>query len=115
MKTTLFGIAVACGLFAASGEARSAQMPHYDPAVSCDAVARVGIYSRMILNGCLQNEQNSYDTLSPRWSSLPADMRAECDTVARAADSAGSYQILLGCVENEIASADAVSKFQFRR
>ena len=96
-------------------EAASVGMPNYDPEIWCQTVASTsGSFSRMILNGCLQQEQQSYDRLAPLWSQLPGSMQSWCDKVARSTGS-GSYMLLGGCVEQEQQSGRAASEFRFRR
>jgi hypothetical protein len=93
----------------------SADMPNYNPQVWCRSVASAsGGFSQVILNGCLQQEQESYDRLRPLWADLPEQMRTWCDQVARASGG-GSYVILDGCVEQERQSGRDASQFQFRR
>lgn len=54
----------------------------------------------MIYNSCVEMEQQAYDGLKHRWSSIPAGTRSHCDEVARFG-GAGSYSILESCVQME--------------
>jgi hypothetical protein len=89
-------------------------MPRYDPESWCEQVANSGgASSEMIRNGCLKQEQSSYDATKEIWSQLPSEMRDWCDQVARSG-SAGSYMILNGCVRQEIQSRDENKSTKFK-
>jgi hypothetical protein len=80
-------------------------IPHYDVNAHCRQVASaVGSYSEVIFSGCMQQEQQSYDSLKSGWLSLPVAMRSHCDAVARAIGP-GSYMILKGCIDQEVDAA----------
>ncbi len=92
-----------------------ADMPHYDVEAHCRSVAAIGgAPSQMILQGCYQQEQSSYNALKPRWDTLPGSLKAYCNDVATLGGD-GSYMMLNGCVQQEEASANANSGFQFKR
>lgn len=100
---------------AASPISAHAGMPQYDPEGWCRNVASFGGgFSRVIMSGCLQQEQQAYDKLVSRWDSLPSSMQLWCDKVANSSGS-GSYVILFGCVKQEEQAGQSLDKFQFRR
>ncbi|MFI5020763.1 MAG: hypothetical protein ACHQRJ_03780 [Alphaproteobacteria bacterium] len=91
-----------------------AEMPRYDVAAHCKAIAEVGgAPSEAIRQGCYQQEQAAYDALKPRWDQLEAAMRQHCDQIARAGGR-GSYAILEGCIQQEIEAGKANKGFEFK-
>jgi len=101
--------------FAALSSPALADMPNYDVKAHCNAVANFGgSSSQMILNGCYQQEQSSYNELKPIWDRLPAAVRKHCNEVARFG-SPGSYMILNGCVQQEASASKANDNFVFKR
>ena len=90
-----------------------AEMPNYDVKAHCQQVAGMGGGSQMILQGCFQQEQSSYNSLKPTWDSLSPTMRNHCNQVASM--GGGSYMILKGCVDMELNSANANKSFEFKR
>lgn len=93
---------------AGAAAARADALPRYDPEATCNELAEFGgTRSEMTFRGCMEMEQQSYNTLKARWSELPASVRRTCDELARFG-GAGSYMTLGGCVEMELkAKADA--------
>ena len=90
-------------------------LPQYDPEGWCRTVASSGGgFSRVIMSGCLQQEQKAYDDLVSRWDRVPSSMQSWCDRVANSSGS-GSYVILFGCVKQEEQAGQSLNKFQFRR
>ena len=108
----ILGVTILVGcLF--SSQAKSTEIPKYDANSWCNKVAHsVGGYSEMIMAGCLSEEQESYDTLSVSWSSLPDHTRDWCDKVARSSGN-GSYTILSGCVQMEIDAGKSKPRFHY--
>ena len=86
-------------------------LPRYDPPGYCMQVADVDGGSSQILNTCIGQEQESYDSLKARWASIPARMQAYCDDVARAVG--GTYQILKACLEQEAEADRSMPEFEF--
>lgn len=110
----MFHLAFSIVILAASPSL--ANVPRYDPERWCNAVASEGgNYSRVIMNGCLQQEQAAYDQLGLEWATLPSSMQSWCDEVAKEGDEGGSYVILLGCVEQEQKAGRDVQQFRFKR
>lgn len=65
----------------------------------------------MIYNGCIEQEQMSYNSLKSRWATLPQKTRSYCDEIARFSE--GSYMILSGCVDMENSAASEANEFKF--
>ena len=86
-------------------------IPHYEVEKYCREVATYSGGSSMIFNGCMDMEQNAYDTLKPVWNHVPASSRNYCDEVARA--SGGSYGILKGCVDMEVEAENSKRSFEY--
>lgn len=86
-------------------------MPRYNPERYCQQVANVSGGSSMIFNGCIDMEQQSYDSLKRVWVSTPSRVKNYCDEVASV--TGGSYSILEGCVDMEIDAANSDKKFKF--
>ncbi|WP_109312474.1 hypothetical protein [Ruegeria sp. AU67] len=88
-----------------------AEVPRYNAKEYCQQVATVSGGSAMILNGCMDMEQQSYNTLKPIWSRIPAQSRNYCDDVARV--TGGSYNILQGCIEMEADASNLTRTFKY--
>lgn len=111
MKRILFTCVVA-GLSCSA----MAEMPNYNVKAHCSEVANFGgAPSQLILSGCYQQEQSSYDALKGAWEKLPAATRKHCDSVARFGSGAGSYLILKGCVDQELSASKVNDNFVFKR
>lgn len=65
----------------------------------------------MIFNGCMDMEQQSYNSLKPVWAQISARSRSYCDEVARV--SGGSYGILEGCLDMETDAANSTPSFKY--
>lgn len=98
-------------MLASTSIAAAQDMPRYDPVSYCNTVADTVGGSDMIKNGCIQNEQNSYDTLKASWPSISDRARNYCNDVAMTVG--GTYQILLGCIQNETSAAASTPDFKF--
>jgi hypothetical protein len=61
----------------------------------------------------MNEEQSSYDDIKIQWTSLPKNIINHCNEVARFGGG-GSYMILKGCIEEEMAAARSNSGRQFR-
>lgn len=93
------------------GLASAQSVPRYDPAAYCIEVSEVSGGSQMIYNGCLQMEQEAYNTLKMSWGSVPDRARSYCDEVARVSGS--SYSILKGCLDMETEASNTTPEFKF--
>lgn len=91
--------------------AAAQNIPRYDVPARCRQVAEVSGGSSMIYNGCMEMEQEAYDTLKTSWSSIPSRMRSYCDEVGQV--SGGSYTILTGCIEMEADAASNTPEFKY--
>lgn len=88
-----------------------AEIPRYNAEGYCQQVAAVSGSSAMIFKGCMDMEQQSYNTLKPIWSRIPAQSKSYCDDVSRV--SGGSYSILQGCIEMEAVASNATRTFKY--
>lgn len=91
--------------------AHASEMPRYSPEGYCQQVADVSGGSSMIFNGCIDMEQQSYNSLKRVWASIPSRVKSYCNEVASV--TGGSYSILEGCIDMEIDAANSGKKFQF--
>lgn len=94
-----------------TGPALASDIPRYDPPEYCKSVSEFGGGSAMIYNGCMQMEQEAYDSLKRIWSRLPAKTKNYCDEVARFGDR--SYAIMKGCIDMEGEAASSTPEFRF--
>jgi hypothetical protein len=114
MKSGNIALAVVAAV-AFGATSSHAAMPNYDPAFHCARVASFGgAPSEVIRNTCLQQEQEAYNDLKPKWDGLPAALRAHCDRVA-SFGGGGTFVILKTCVEQELEAAQQNRQFQFQR
>lgn len=91
-------------------------IPVYDVPAYCARISKLsGMPSQMLLQGCYQMEQDSYNALHPVWATLPVAMRRYCTRIAASSMSNASYMLLNGCVEMEQQSTVANQNFQFKR
>lgn len=89
-------------------------MPRYDVAAYCKAVAGYGgNHSEMLEEACFDQEQEAYDSLKPEWAELASKMRDYCDQVATFG-SEGSYLLLEACIDQEMQSAGVNRKRKFK-
>lgn len=86
-------------------------IPRYDPPKYCKSVSEFGGGGAMIYNGCMQMEQEAYDSLKRIWNGLPTKTKHYCDEVARFGDR--SYAILKGCIDMESEAASSTPEFRF--
>ena len=89
----------------------ASDIPRYDPPRYCKSISDFGGGGAMIYNGCMQMEQEAYDSLKRIWSSLPATTKTYCDEIARFGDR--SYAILKGCIDMESDAASSAPEFRF--
>ncbi len=107
-----FLVSVVLGsIVAFSGIAWADSIPRYDPPSYCTKVSEVSGGSQMIYNGCLEMEQEAYDTLKLSWGTIPAGAKSYCDEVARTSDS--SYSILKGCIDMETEASSSQPEFRY--
>jgi hypothetical protein len=107
----LRGVSILAAIVIA-GEA-AAEMPRYNVAAHCKAVAEFGgNYSEMMYDGCFQMEQTAYNNLKPRWDGLAATLRSHCDRIATFG-GAGSYSMLEGCVQMEEQAGSTDNVFEY--
>lgn len=98
-----FIVTIFCVLMSAAVHADDLP-PRYDPVAWCDTVAKTsGAVSEMIKDGCMDQEQSSYDEIKSLWPTLPANIRKWCNQVAKSGGR-GSYMILAGCIQQELES-----------
>lgn len=86
-------------------------LPRYNPPAYCKKVSDFGGGGAVIYNGCMQMEQEAYDSLRRIWAGLPTKTRSYCEEVARFGDN--SYSILKGCVDMESDAAANMPEFRF--
>lgn len=91
--------------------AHAQTIPRYNVEEYCQQVANVSGGSAMIFNGCMDMEQQSYNSLKPVWAQISARSRSYCDEVARV--SGGSYGILEGCLDMETDAANSTPSFKY--
>ncbi|QND35793.1 hypothetical protein HB772_29085 (plasmid) [Sinorhizobium meliloti] len=96
---------------AISSSAYAQEVPRYDVPGYCQGVANVSGGSSMIYNGCIDMEQEAYDSLKLFWSATPSRARNYCDEVARVSGS--SYSILKGCLDMESDAASNTQEFKY--
>ncbi|WP_274628130.1 hypothetical protein [Arvimicrobium flavum] len=89
----------------------ASDIPRYDPPRYCKSVSDFGGGGAMIYNGCIQMEQEAYDSLKRIWNGLPSKTKHYCDEVARFGDR--SYAILKGCIDMESDAASSTPGFRF--
>lgn len=87
------------------------EIPRYDPERYCKRVADTTGGSAMIFNGCMDMEQDHYNTLKRTWASVPDRTKSYCKQVAQS--TGGSYMILEGCIDMEMDEAESPRSFQF--
>ena len=104
----------ASGKGAAVEEAGSVgDIPRFDVERYCTDLASFGgEYSAMMFNGCVTNEQQSYDGLRAKWRDLPPEVQAYCIELANFG-GAPSYMMLGGCVQNEMQAREGRATFSF--
>lgn len=111
-KTILWALAMATASIMTPTVGMAAEMPRFNVPAYCARVADTVGGSDMIREGCLEQEQSSYNELKPRWASVPERTQAYCVNVAQTIG--GSYQILEGCLTQEASSGDSVDSFEFQ-
>ncbi|MDP1628824.1 MAG: hypothetical protein Q8L94_17040 [Parvibaculum sp.] len=95
--------AFAFALVAAAPAQAGPDIPRYDVPGYCTDVAAAIDGSHVIYGGCMDQEQQAYNSLKRDWESIPADTRSYCDSVARSIG--GSYTIMEGCIDQELSAA----------
>jgi hypothetical protein len=85
-----------------TGSSWAQEIPGYDPATQCKRIAEVSEkYSTIIYGACIDQEQIAYNALRPRWGSVPADVRKQCDPTDRV-DAGALYTRLQTCIDQEM-------------
>lgn len=93
----------------------SVAMPYYEPRRFCDHVNNAGGHpSQMLLQQCMRNEQESYNSVKLRLSSIPPQQMGTCRHTAEFGGFP-SYSLLDECLKQEAESAQQNSDFQFKR
>lgn len=91
------------------------KMPYYDPQAVCDHLNNFGGNpSHSILEQCLNNEQEGYDSVKARLTTTPPESMRVC---RRMTEFGGfpSYSMLDECLKQEARSQSSASSFQFKR
>ena len=102
----IFGAAVAM-------PATATELPRFDVEAHCQQVASMGgTASSTLLNGCMDMEQKSYNSLKQSWEQIPDQARRHCEQVA-AFGGGGSYNLLEGCIDMEMKAGAQPRKFQY--
>lgn len=104
-------VSAALTLLALVQPALAGDIPRYNVEAYCKQVADISGGSSMIYNGCIDMEQEAYNSLKPLWSSVRGQQQNYCDDVAEI--SGGSYSILKGCIDMESDAAGAPSTFKY--
>ncbi len=89
----------------------NAEIPRYDVEGYCKSVKEVSGGSDMIYNGCIDMEQEAYNSLKPNWERYTEKTKKYCNDVGKV--SGGSYTILEGCIDMELEESNNKSKFEF--
>jgi len=105
----LFGLPIV--LSCLSGVASAQSLPRYNVDNYCQEVADFSGGSAMIFNGCMEMEQEAYNSLQAVWPSTPRKSRDYCDEIARF--SKGSYSILQGCLAMEMDAGSNPKTFDY--
>lgn len=104
-------IVITCLLF--SSMAMANELPRYDVEAHCEKIATVGgDRSAMMYNGCIDMEQDSYNSIRDMWGDLPGETQQHCTRIAEVGGT-GSYQMLSGCIDMETSAANNQSEFSF--
>jgi hypothetical protein len=94
--------ALAATILVGLADARGADVPSYPVREWCETVSDTVGGSYVILNGCLDQEEAAARALASM-PPIPERIARWCDEVATVGiGSAGSLQIYLGCVEQEL-------------
>lgn len=87
------------------------EVPRYDVPSYCQGVTDFGGGSSVIYNGCIEMEQEAYDSLKLAWFAASSRARSYCDGVARM--GGGAYSILKGCLDMEGDAASNTQEFKY--
>jgi tetratricopeptide (TPR) repeat protein len=88
------------------------QIPSYNVNQYCDELANLGgTYSYSLRNGCIDNEQGSYDKLVIIWPSLPFNVVDDC--LSTNGFVSGGYSLLEGCITYQL--GERANPHSFRR
>ena len=103
-------LTLSVALVALAGSSSAQEIPGYDPAIQCKRIAEVSEkYSTVIYGACLDQEQIAYNALKPRWGSVPADVRQQCDQSGRV-DAGALYTRLQTCVDQQMTATRSSRK-----
>lgn len=106
MRTALCVWTLAWLAFGSSGAAAaSPPLPHYAIKSWCAFAATLNQQeSKAILQGCLSQEQKSYELMKAKWDTLPADILRRCIPASQQ-NRNGSYFVLRMCIWGELPEA----------
>ena len=96
-----------------AGDAQAQEVPEFDVPGHCEKQAETLGNSAFMKKSCLQQEQQSYDTLKADWPGLSSQIKKTC--IAQAKSFLPSYFMLNACVQQEVASQKEVDAFQFKK
>lgn len=65
----------------------------------------------MVMNGCMDMEQKSYDQLKQTWASISGEIKTHCQEVAEF--GGGDYMTLKGCIDMEQRAVSTPRKFNY--
>ncbi|WP_071797500.1 hypothetical protein [Natronohydrobacter thiooxidans] len=102
---------IASMLYGLTLPAQADGIPRYNVEKYCVDVSEISGGSAMIYNGCINIEQQSYNTLKADWAQISSKSRYYCNEVA--VISGGSYNILEGCIELETNAANTLNSFEY--
>lgn len=102
-----FGAAIALAM----GSAHANDLPRYDPVAYCDQISEAAGGSMRIKNRCIDQEQESYNSLQTEWGTVAAETQQHCHDVSHMIG--GSYRMLERCVISETKEASNPSQFKF--
>lgn len=91
--------------------AQADNIPRYNVENYCQEVADISGGSAMIYNGCIDIEQQSYNSLKSEWIGISPKSKSYCDEVATI--SGGSYSILKGCIDMENSATNTPNSFKY--
>lgn len=85
-------------------------LPRIDAEAHCREVSAFSGGSAEVQNFCLNSEQTAYDKLKGTWSNYPERARSYCASLI---PFAGSYEILVFCLEQEAQAVGAKKSFEY--
>ena len=107
-----FGSMIAAGLISLPLSAK-ADIVRFDVEAHCTQIAGFGgNFSHEMFNFCISAEQDAYDGLKGRWSSIAPTITAHCVEIASFAGP-GSYEMLQFCINEEEQAASSTPAFKY--